>query len=282
MGINALQFNNFYNANLQPGMVLESGARSTSGIYSFTTAMFASATSAQANFFQAGNFTFSVTQTVTGRTLFSNINQGAAIDVLSLISQLAQAFNPLYNVSLSAGIITIAAKTPGAAGAFTVTIVSGNVASSAPTDPLPLLPGRIVVNDNTLYTGTVSSYNPSVVYPTTTNATTQTLGGLYVTGFGDIVNVAPTPFDNTADGQRVPVGNIVELYTNAPAIVMQSVTALSTSSALFVETSTANSGRDTGKLTGTATATTVALPNSRLQVVQGTATAGGLVIVQLT
>lgn len=282
MGINALQFNQYNNINLQPGLNLDSGTETTSGIYRLTSAVFATVAIPIANLFVAGDFTFSVTQNATGRVLFSTITQGVAVDPLLLVSTLAQALNPLYNVSFAAGNMTITAKTPGAAGTFNIVTPAGSSASNAPTDPLPLLPGRIVVGENTPYTGLQSSFNINVVYPTTINATTQTLGGLYITGFGDIVNVAPTPYDNSGDANRVFVGNVVELYTKANALVLQSITAIGTTAPLFVETSVANNGRDTGKVTATATASTIALPDSRLQVLQGTASANGLIIVKLT
>jgi hypothetical protein len=281
MGINAQQFNGYGNLNLQPGMVLGSLAESTSGVYSLSTAAFSTVVVSQANLFVAGNFTVVATQNTTGRVLTGLLIQGAAIDPLLIASLLSQALNPLYNVSFNAGNFTFTAKTPGTTGVFSIVLPGGTFNGNAVVDPLPLLPGRIVVNDNTLWTATQNNFNISVAYPTTANATTNSLAGLYVTGFGDIVNCAPSPFDNSQDGNRLFQGNVVELYKLVDAFVMQSVTPISSFAPIFVETSTANSGRDTGKITAVANATTIPLPASRLSVVQGTASAGGMVIAQL-
>lgn len=278
------QFNNANLPNYIPGMVLDSLAQSTTGIYALPPANLATATLPSSAVYAPGASTFYITQLLTGDVLTGIVYQNqTAIDPDSAVSQLAQAFNPSYNVSYNNGNFTITSKFPGVMGQFVVANALGSTSSSTPVDANPILPGRIVVADGTNYSASQPYQGVYVAYPTTTNATVDTLGGLYVTGFGDAISYTPYPYAYNSDGGNagVRVGNRVELYTHANSIVLQSLTPVSTVSPLFVETSTANAGINTGKITATTSATTVALPISRLRVLQGTTVANGLVICQL-
>lgn len=277
------QFNNLNLPNLIPGMVLDSEAQSTTGIYALSAASYATATLASVAVYAPGSTVFTITQTLTGDVLIGVVTQSSiALDPNQTVSQLAQAFNPSYNVSFNAGNFIFTSKFPGAQGQFTVSSSLGSVTSNAPADLLPILPGRIVVADGTNYSPLAYYQATQVVYPTTANATVESLGGLFVTGLGDAIRYTPYPYAYNSDGNsNVRAGNRVELYTHANSIVLQSLTAVSTVSPLFVETSVASAGLNTGKITATASATTVALSSSRLRVLQGTASANGLVICQL-
>lgn len=278
------QFNNANLPNYIPGMVLDSLAQGTTGIYAIPPSNLATVTLASAAVYAPGASVFTITQLLTGDVLTNVVYQSTiAFDPDQTVSQLAQAFNPSYNVSYNAGNITITSKFPGVLGQFIVANALGSTASSTPVDALPILPGRIVVPDGTNYATNLPYQGVYVAYPTTTNATVDTLGGLYVTGFGDAVSYTPYPYAYNSDGGNagIRVGNRVELYTKANSIVLQSITPVSTVSPLFVETSIANSGANTGKITATTSASTVALPISRLRVLQGTTVANGLVICQL-
>jgi len=277
------QFNNLNLPNYLPGMVLDSGAMSTTAIYNLPAANYATVSIPSANIYVAGSTQFSIYQQLTGDNLYGVVTQNiTALDPSQTVEQLAQAFNPSYNVSYNAGQFIITSKFPGLLGQFTVTNSLGSTPSSAPPDALPILAGRIVVPDGTNFDPLKPYQSTYVSYPTTTNATIDSLGGLFVTGIGDLVSYTPYPYNNNSDSNSyVRPLNRVQIYTQANGFVMQAITPLSTVTPLFVETSIANFGVNTGKLTATASATTVALPVSRLRIVQGTATAGGLVIAQL-
>jgi hypothetical protein len=266
--------------NPVPGMVLESDARIINFLNPLGTPLYASTDIPIASFPASTRIQFVYTNNVTNITttgIFTTDASPSGDEILAFLypiipRHVAVTFNSTTSV------FTFTSTIAGAEGAFTLTINGTSTANTTAAGAATTLKvGRILVpvtNNNDLSVPANDSTR-RYRYPLITD-TAGTLAQAVVSILGAATNISRV-------GGRDTQGTIVPGST-APGLAqglacLYPITALTPASTLLVETNTVN---DTvGRITGTATATTLALPVGKFFVESGTTVANAPAAIRL-
>lgn len=266
--------------NAIPGQVLESDARCITYLNPLGTPLYASTNIALAAFPASSNVPFVYVNNLNGVTVSGVVITDATTAGDEILAQLYAIIPRHVAVTFNSttSVFTFTSTVGGAEGAFTLTINGTTTANTTAAGAATTLKvGRILVpvtNNNDLSVPANDSTR-RYRYPVITD-TAGTLAQAVVSILSAATNI-------TRVGGRDTQGLIVPGST-APGlsrglICLYPITALTPASTLLVETNVVN---DTvGRITGTATATTLALPIGKFFVESGTTVANSAAAIRL-
>jgi hypothetical protein len=255
--------------NAIPGQILESDATNITFLNPLGTPLYASTDVALTNFPANTSVPFVYVNNLNGVTVSGTVVVDATPSGDEILAQLYPILPRHVQVAFNSttSIFTFTSTIAGADGAFTLTVNTTTIANTVnPGAATTLKVGRIVVPVTTNNDLSVPANDSTrrYRYPVITD-TANTLAQA-------VVVVLSTATNYTRNGGR-DTQLIIVPGSTAPGmskglICMYPITALTPASTLLVETNTVN---DTvGRITGTATATTLALPAGKIFVESGT------------
>ncbi len=264
---------NFYNANglgqYQPGNLTRSDSTQVEGFFPFSSPLYAQTTLATSVFPVNTTTPFSITLTATGEFYSGSVTVGATLDTSSVVSQINQLLPALYTAGFNptTNLFVIDTAIPGTNGIFTI---NGSVANTTtPANAGFLRAGRFVVpvtNVNDVAAG-LRIRGTAYRYPFVGDTASTLAAGVFV------IKDAHTNMSRQAlafdIGQVLP-GTPFAALTRGE-IIVSPITAMSGTSTILVETNIV--GDLAGRLTTTSTATTLAIPAGRMQIMSGTTAA---------
>ena len=256
--------------NAIPGQVLESDARCITFLNPLGTPLYASTNIALAAFPASTNVGFTYVQNSTSATVSNFVLTDASPTGDEILAQLYAILPRHVQVTFNAGtsVFTFTSTIAGTDGAFTLTINGVTTANTvAPGVASTLKVGRILVPVTTNNDLSVPANDSTrrYRYPIVTD-NAGTLAQAVVSILSAASNV---PRIGGRDTQGLILPGSTAPGLDKGLICLYPITALTPSSSILVETNVVN---DTvGRLTSTATATTVPLPVGKVFVESGTA-----------
>lgn len=267
--------------NAVPGQVLESDASIITYLNPLGTPLYASTNVALSTFPASSNVAFTYVNNLTGTTVSGIVVTDATPSGVEILAQLyplvPRSVEVQFN-SLTSNLV-FTSTVAGADGAFTLTIngtsITNTVSAGASTT---FKVGRILVpvTSNNDLAAPANDSTRRYRYPVITD-TANTLAQAVVSILSVATNISRIGGRDT-QGLITPGSTAPGLKEGL--ICLYPITALTPASTLFLETNVVN---DTvGRITGTATATTLSLPLGKVYVESGTTQANRPAAIRLS